>query len=195
MKISISGSHGAGKTTLIEQAIKRRPSLKFHSEATRSLVPALGYISPYDIVETNGIAMYETMILASWNILSSPISNKSTNDYIDFIFLLDRSPVDNLAYYHVLRTQNEYQHEEFLTRLARHFLKYIDLHVFVPLLPFSVKLDSIQPKITQIDVQDKILSLYEALNVNYVTIQETNIDDRTNEILEIIDSEKTARTG
>ena len=69
VRIAISGSHGAGKTTLIDTVLKRRTDWHGLSESTRSLVPALGYASPYEIVEQNGIAMYEAMIIASWSFL------------------------------------------------------------------------------------------------------------------------------
>jgi len=191
VRISVSAAHGTGKTTLIDAVLKLRPHWHKASEATRLLVPALGYNSPYEIVKSNGISIYEAMIIASWSFLGlnrpSPISKSSG------ILLLDRSPIDNLAYYHVLRNSEEIHHEDFLMRLTKFFIQQIDIHIFVPPLPFTVKLDQIQPVETQKQIHNTILCLYEKLGVDFRKINMISIDDRARELIDLIENERSER--
>src|SRR6266700_1842778 len=175
MIVAISGTHGAGKTTLIEALLKQHPTWQGLAEITRSLMPAIGYDSPYGIVAENGIAMYEAAILGQWSTLPSHISRQSA---VTFVCLLDRSPVDNLAYYFVHRDPSEVVHEKFLTKLACAYLPFIDLHIHVPCLPFGVPLDAVQRIDTQVELENIIIKLYHRLNVRYQTLTSISLHDR-----------------
>ena len=90
----------------------------------------------------------------------------------------------------MLRSSNELHHEKLLSRLTNIFVREIDIHVFVPLLPFPVKLDGIQPADTQQDVQNMILYLYESMGISYRTLKTTCLDSRVDELIELIKNEQ-----
>lgn len=178
MIVAISGSHGAGKTTLIETIRKNRPGWQVRNELTRTLVPLLGYGSPYEIVAKHGIAIYEAIMLGQWSALSEVLPSDAPE-----VLLLDRGPIDNLAYYFLHRKPDETIHGDLLVKLARVFLAKIDLHVHVPVLPFDVHLDPLQLPDTQFALQDIIVSLYTELSVSPVTLSAYALDERCSETI------------
>jgi predicted ATPase len=184
MLVAISGTHGAGKTTTIKELKRRNPDWEVISEITRTLVPLLEYESPYDIVAENGIAIYESAILGQWYKIARGSNPDSSS--IEKIRLVDRSPIDNLAYYFVHRREDEIIHEKFLTRLANAYLSNIDLHIHVPLLPFTVPLEDVQRIDTQADLQSIIVRLYSQFGIRYEKLSTTTIEDRCSEVIAII---------
>ena len=147
-------------------------------------MPLLKYESPYDIVVENGIAMYEATVLGQW---CSLVRNESDMDSNGKVRLVDRSPIDNLAYYFVHRREDEVVHEKFLTRLAGAYLSNIDLHIHVPLLPFFVSLEDVQRSDTQNELQSTIVQLYSRFEVSYEVLSRTALEDRCAEAISIID--------
>jgi predicted ATPase len=184
MIVALSGTHGAGKTTTINELKRRNPDWEVASEITRTLMPLLKYESPYDIVVENGIAMYEATVLGQW---CSLVRNESDMDSNGKVRLVDRSPIDNLAYYFVHRREDEVVHEKFLTRLAGAYLSNIDLHIHVPLLPFAVSLEDVQRSDTQNELQSTIMQLYSRFKVSYEVLLSTALEDRCSEAISIID--------
>jgi predicted ATPase len=182
MIFAISGTHGVGKTTLVDALSREYPDWKVRLEATRSLVPRLRYSSPYEIVRENGIAMYEAAMLAQWCVLSDASMHPNQSS----VEIVDRSPIDNLAYYFVHRTFDEMKHEKFLMRLTSAYAAYIDLYIHVPRLPFMVPLDELQLIETQADIENTILELYDSLSVRYLSLHSTSIADRVRETVNII---------
>jgi predicted ATPase len=184
MIVAISGTHGSGKTTLVSAVSRSRPSWKVYPELSRSLVAELGYKSPYEIVNENGIAMLEACLLSHWSLLFDRSDDAACRR--SDVELFDRSPIDNLAYYYVHRDATETRHERLLIELASRYLSYVDLHIYVPRLPFGVQMDAIQREETQNEVENAILDLYGRFNVEYCLLSGVSIEDRSSEVLDVV---------
>jgi predicted ATPase len=175
--VAISGTHGAGKSTLVEALAVANAEFTVYHEFTRELIALLPYASPYDIVAQNGIAMYEALVLGQWSRLDSDAAP---------IVISDRSPIDNLAYYFLHRSDTEAVHEAFLVALCAAFLPRIKLHIHVPPLPFAVPLDAMQRADTQGQLADIILGLYARFGVHFITLHSHDLQDRVRESLGLI---------
>ena len=174
--ISICGTHGVGKTTLIEQMKMCFPNFLYISEATRSIMPNIGYNNPYDFVDKYGIAFYESIIMGSWAILTQ--LEKLTYENI----ILDRSPIDNLAYYYLLRGKSEYRFSTALESLCRYYCQYIDRFFLIPTGVFQLIPDSMQVIETQKQLEEIIIELFRKLDIEYTLLIETDIKSRLTEL-------------
>lgn len=182
MICSIIGSHGVGKTSTINKMKEIQPEWLYFSESSREIMPLLGYPKPYDFVDRFGIAFYESIIISQWSFL------KNLHSFYDSrqVLILDRSPLDNLAYYYLDRRKNEMKYEEVLNKLARYYLQFIDVFILFPIGVFELVPDQMQKKETQSDLHDIILSLIQTIPQPCYTIQTTTIDSRANELIEYI---------
>ncbi len=183
----MSGSHDVGKTTLIDAIGRARPEWRIHEEITRTLMPLLGYESPYDIVAENGIAMYEAAALSHWCTLTVASEYGADSDSVEIV---DRSPIDSLGYYFLLRKPDELVHEKFLTRIARAYISKIHFHIFIPRLPIVIQLDSFQREQTQTELEAIILELYSKLDVRYARLSSVTVEDRMEEALTLISRQR-----
>lgn len=178
---SICGSHGVGKTTVINKIKAAYPDYIYIDEATRFLMPELGFENPYDFVDKFGIAFYESIIMSQWAILPSIV--KIANGPI----ILDRSPIDNLAYYYMLRSDNEEKYEVVLKKLCEIYCKYIDMYLFIPTGIFDLVPDSMQIKETQYELESIIKKLFNYFQIEYRIITSKSVIDRFDEIKKIME--------
>ena len=178
---SICGSHGVGKTTIINKFKVAYPNYIYIDEATRTVMPELGFKNPYDFVDQYGIAYYEAVIMSQWSAL--PLITEKANSPI----ILDRSPVDNFAYYKMLRKDNEKKYEVILERLCRMYCKYIDVYLFIPTGVFELVPDSMQVKETQQELECIIKELFAYFQLEYQVITSKSAVERFNEIKKIVE--------
>lgn len=178
---SICGSHGVGKTTIINKFKAAYPEYMYIDEATRIVMPELGFKNPYNFVNQYGIAYYETVIMSQWSVL--PLITEKVNGPI----ILDRSPIDNLAYYYMLRRDNEKKYEVILERLCRMYCKYIDVYLFIPTGIFDLVPDSMQVKETQQELECIIKELFGYFQLEYQVITSKSVLERFDEIEKIVE--------
>lgn len=178
---AICGSHGVGKTTIIEELKKHHPEYVYIDESTRIILPQLGFSNPYDFVEKYGISYYESIIISQWAIISL------IYDRIDCPIILDRSPIDNLAYYYMLRKDYENKYESVLIRLCEIYCKYIDTYLFVPTGVFDLKPDIMQVKETQKKLEGIIKILLHRFQIKYHIITQKTIYGRCKEVEEKVE--------
>lgn len=185
MIVSIIGSHGVGKTTTISCIKNKRSEWIYIYEATRVIIPRLGYNDPYKFVDDFGIAFYESIIISQWSILKHIANIHSEN-----VVLLDRSPIDNLAYYYLHRKGYEEKYEQILVRLAKYYLEFIEQFVYIPSGMFNFVPDKMQRADTQLELDRILLGLLQRFNIDYYTLDGIEIEDRANEIIRFIDTNK-----
>lgn len=178
---SINGSHGVGKTTLINRFKEAYPEYTYIDEATRIVMPKLGFANPYDFVDEFGIAYYEGIIMSQWSVLPSILENANHP------VILDRSPIDNLAYYYMLRKDDEQKYETILKKLCEMYCKYIDVHLFIPTGVFELVPDSMQVIETQCRLETIIKELFTNLNIKYHVITSKSVFDRFSEMEKIVE--------
>ena len=117
MRIAVSGSHGTGKTTLIEELVGLRPG--FHR-----------FDEPYYLLEEEGHAFAETPCLEDFELQlqrSIRIVEESQGDC-----LFDRCPSDFLAYLITHEDSAGFDLHGWLPRI-RDAMQRLDLIVFVPI--------------------------------------------------------------
>lgn len=178
--ISICGTHGVGKTTLIEKMKEENPDYLYIQESTRVIMPNLGYDNPYDFVDEFGIAFYESIIMGTWSILTKTKELPYEN------VILDRSPIDNLAYYYLLRKTSEYCFEKPLERLCRYYCGFIDRFIMIPSGVFKLNPDAMQVVETQEELERIMLYIFKKLQLEYYLITKTDVVGRLNEIKDMI---------
>lgn len=181
MVLSITGSHGVGKTSTINYIKKSQSDWIYISEATRKIIPVLGYDNPYKLVDEYGIAFYESIFISQWACLEV-----LSIDYKNKIVLLDRSPIDNLAYYYLHRENHEKIYEPILAKLAKYYLQFIDDYIYFPTGIFEFAPDIMQRTDTQLFLDKIILNLLKKFEIKYYTIKEISIDKRAEEVIEYI---------
>lgn len=179
MIVSLFGSHGVGKTSTITKIQEICHDWRFMSESTREVMPSLGYGNPYDFVDLYGIAFYEAIIISHWSSL------KAMDEFqkCDKILLLDRSPIDNLAYYFLHRKDHELIYEDVLVKLAKIYLEHIQEFIYFPSGVFDFVPDSMQRKDTQAELDRIIVKLLNDFSVSYYKVCKLSIDDRAKEII------------
>jgi hypothetical protein len=178
MIVTLSGAHGSGKSTLVEDLRVLRPDLVVLGSVTRHTVRCLDEHDPYRIVTANGVAMLEAMLLGRWIERLQGLEER--------LYVADRSPIDHLAYYHVHRDPSELRHEPFLRAATRAALSHVDLVVHVPRLRFDVALDDVQPAQTMRLVEETLRGLYHDLQLEPARIHASERSDRARELDELI---------
>lgn len=179
MNISLIGSHGVGKTSVFNELLMAMPQWRYLSESTRKLMPILGYEDPYVFVDTFGISFFESIIISHWSILDYKFIESP-------ITIIDRCPLDNLAYYYLLRKEEEYKYEQLLTKLTLYYLKYIDVFILFPIGVFELLPDKMQRKETQVELDRLIKWLLKKNNIEYYNLQSTGVENRCEEIISLI---------
>jgi predicted ATPase len=185
MNIAFIGSHGTGKTTTLELISNRRPEWAVVREATRHIMPILGYQNPYNYVEDFGIAFYENLVIGQWCILDKKFN--TLNADVEKTMLIDRSPIDNLAYYFLHRQKNELKYEEILTKLTKYYISFIDMFIYFPVSKFELYPDEMQKKETQKDYDSVLLNLLVDFKIAPYHVNELDVNLRADEIVKIID--------
>lgn len=184
MKFALCGSHGTGKTTVWSALAARRPAWYFLSEATRWLVPLVGYNSPWEIVEEFGVAYYETMLLSQWSVIDTGVNEEEGR----VPCVLDRSPIDNLAYYLVYRSTAEERYEKILVALAKHYASMITWHYYFPIARFQVVADGMRRTDGQREVAECIQKLLKDFRARVSVVEPVARAERVDYILSDIES-------
>ncbi len=142
MLIALIGSHGTGKTTVFDAIKKIRPQWQYFSEGVRHQVPAFGFTDPHQIVGEIGIGAFELMNINSWSIIDPQVNSLFNRKIPTF---MDRSPIDNYAYYLTLKGENDVKFEKLVRGMAKHYAGIIDLFVYFPIGIFPLKGDDMRP--------------------------------------------------
>lgn len=182
MIVAIIGSHGVGKTSTINRIKELCPKWLYVSESTREIMPKLGFYNPYEFVDKYGIAFYESIIMSQWSCLK--LLRNSNQNYI----ILDRSPIDNLAYYYLHRTNDEMIYENIMLKLTQYYLHFIDELVYFPTGVFKLIPDSMQKVETQEQLNRIIINLLKQFSKKYYIVSSTSIEDRAKEIINYVES-------
>ena len=179
MKISFVGSHGTGKTTTLSSLAELRPEWIVYPEASRHLIQKLGFQNAYEFVDLHGIGAYELVFLSHWSWLDPVYSAVVQSG----VFLIDRSPIDNLAYYLLLRKDSEIKYESTLFNLAQYYMSFIDYYILFPTGIFQFEADELQRCELQEELQQIITGLLKKYSLPYFEIRETGVHERVHEIL------------
>lgn len=186
MNFSIIGAHGTGKTSTINEIRKHRSEWNYYSEFTRRVIPILGEKSAFSFAEKYGISTYELMAISQWHFLklaNDPLFNLSSH-----ITILDRSPIDNLAYYYLLRKKDfEADMEGLLKRLAFHFASEIDYFIMFPSGIFPFEPDSMQVLEWQKEFQIILQQLLAEFGKQPYIVESVDLISRKNEIIAFIE--------
>lgn len=118
MRIAVSGTHRAGKSTLVEDLAER---LRGHRVVDE----------PYDLLEEEGFEFGDPPALDEWlEQLRRSLDEIEGDDSPDL--LLDRCPLDLLAYARVSEDGDSLDLEQWMPRI-REAMETLDLVVFVPI--------------------------------------------------------------
>ena len=117
MRIAVSGTHRAGKSTLVRDLAEQLPGYRVVDE-------------PYRLLEEEGFEFSDPPVLEDWVEQLRRSLEELEDDSPNL--LLDRSPVDLLAYALTHEDHDALDLDEWLPRV-RESLKTLDLVVFVPL--------------------------------------------------------------
>ena len=117
MRIAVSGTHRAGKSTLVRDLAEQLPGYRVVDE-------------PYRLLEEEGFEFSDPPALEDWVEQLRRSLEELEDDSPNL--LLDRSPVDLLAYALTHEDHDALDLDEWLPRV-RESLKTLDLVVFVPL--------------------------------------------------------------
>lgn len=116
MRIAISGTHGVGKSTLIDEFLRRHPEFFHEPEPYTVLVDDLGEeFSAEPCVED-----FRRQLEFNIERLSQDAANKNV--------IYERCPVDFLAYIHAL----DRKEAETLVELVTEAMQHLDLIVYLP---------------------------------------------------------------
>jgi len=117
VRIAVSGTHRAGKSTLVRDLAEQLPGYRVVDE-------------PYRLLEEEGFEFSDPPALEDWVEQLRRSLEELEDDSPNL--LLDRSPVDLLAYALTHEDHDALDLDEWLPRV-RESLKTLDLVVFVPL--------------------------------------------------------------
>jgi len=117
MRIAVSGTHGVGKSTLIEEFVRRHPEFTHEPEPYTVMVEDLGEeFSAEPCVED---------FRRQLNFNIGRLSQHAADDNV----IYERCPVDFVAYIHALEPQSA----EVLLESIPHAMRQLDLIVYIPL--------------------------------------------------------------
>lgn len=121
MRIAVTGTHGSGKTTLIEDFIEGHPGWVHEQEPYWALVQ-----QGVEFADGPNVADLEQQLEQSISMLLAPHGNAQ---------VFDRSPIDFLAYPHVVgeREGVSWEPTEKLLGRVEEAIHSLDLLVFLPL--------------------------------------------------------------
>ncbi|KXH84960.1 AAA family ATPase [Chryseobacterium kwangjuense] len=170
MKITISGAHNVGKTTLAEELLEHLPGYTLEAE-------------PYYQLESSGYDFSEDPdaedFVEQFN-YSTQLISESGDDVI-----LDRCVVDLLAYLHVLDPRRNIQH---LFEKAQTIMAEIDFLVFVPVEePDLIPAHQIELPKLRAQVNDVLYDWIEDFGVEVIKVS-GSLSNRRDQVLAVISS-------
>jgi nicotinamide riboside kinase len=187
MNIAFAGTHGTGKTMLLNQMIKifdKDSSFKYVTEVARKIIQR-GYPLNQE-ANTDSYIHYINEQL------------KAENDIFDSsLFISDRTLLDPLAYALVNKSlPRPYVQDYFIEMLERVWLlekEQYDLYVYFP-IEFPMTFDGIRPEDEEYrrNVDKMIHTLLNKHEINYIEIHGTLIE-RESLLLEIIEKNGTKK--
>lgn len=187
--ISLIGSHGTGKTTVYEAIRKRHPEFVYFTGPVRRLLPALGYTDIWQPIEAVGRAVFELVNMSAWARIDPELNTcLKSGDTI----VTERSVVDSCAYYLTDAKERDLQFDGLLRRLAQHYASLTNRFVYFPAGIFSFKEDGVRPGA---DFQRRVDASFPAA-LRFIgipeskvhSLQSTTIEDRVEEVLQVIAS-------
>lgn len=141
MIVSLSGAHRTGKTTVLQQLQSIRPEWGYLSEPARTIAPVINFSNPLEFLEKHGISMLQAIQISLFAGLMpelNPAAKDENEQGIDQPMIVDRSPLDYLAYFDLFKKEQDLKHQALLTDLASFFMSKIDLVVYFPVGVFEL---------------------------------------------------------
>jgi nicotinamide riboside kinase len=176
MKIAIIGSHGTGKTTLLDYLKKDYPGFKHYGDIFRDIAKKTGYLRPRSIFEESGISVLVGAALGEYSDLETYAN-----------VLLDQGPVVMMAYYYAHSDEDN----KFLIKLAKYYSDMIDFYIYLPVNTIPLISDDMRP--VELDFQQKVdLKLKEELikmgipKKKVYAVKSLGIQERVEEVGSII---------
>jgi len=196
MIVALIGSHGTGKTSVFDALRKKFPGHLYFSEAVRHQASAFGYKDPDSLTGEIGVAAFELMNMNAWSVI-----DKKMNGYLNerSVIITDRSAIDNYGYYLTRRkSPQDFQAGALLKNMARHYTRLIDVFVYFPLGPVTLKKDRIRRGDhgyqTAVDSNiKKILKEFGIPGRRIHVLSSGSIKGRVNEIGRLVKSRKKKR--
>lgn len=179
MRIAVCGSHGVGKSTLIERLAEHLPGHRLVDEPYRLLE-----VDGYEHSDPPSLEDFEAQLECSLAALDAPERD----------VLFDRSPVDVLAYLLTHEDSEAFESEAWLERIST-AMHSLDLVVFVPLEdPDRIAVPAHEDRSYRRKVHRRLerLLVDDALGLETdVLVVEGSIQARVDRVLEHIGAAKT----
>lgn len=188
-RVSLCGSHRTGKTTTFEAIQAQRPDWHYIPEPARYLIPIIGFENPPAFLQQYGIAFLQSIQLSHFCLLD-PHLNPTLRD-LQNPLLVDRSPLDYLAYYTQFCTPDQDKYEDVLLRLTRHYAQWIDLFILFPTDVFTLPDEPMQGLAIQHDIDALIQRMLVRLSCRVHRLQSTSPPERTREIIDLLEQHGT----
>ena len=186
MNLALTEAHRTGKTSVFNEIKKIKKEWHYIPSPARYSMPIIDF-SGIEFLERYGIAFYEGMNLSLWSILD-PEFNTLLKDFKKNI-LIDRSPIDYLSYYYLLRKPQEYIYEKLLIRMTQYYLKFIDMFILFPINIFTIPTESkTQGMEIQEDIHSILLRELENFKIDVYTLKEKTVKGRAAEIIGLLES-------
>ena len=185
MFVALIGAHGTGKTSVYSALQEVRPSWLYLPEPARHIAPIIGASFPPDFLEKYGISFLQAIQLSHFCVLDPSLnpSLKLKNSPL----ILDRSPLDYLAYYYYFRTPAEEKDEDLMLKLVGYYTNFIDLFIFFPTGVFSLPEDPLTGFELQKDIENYLLSFLECVFAPVYSLESTTVSSRRDEIIGLIE--------
>lgn len=179
MNIALIGSHGTGKTTVIDYLKRKYPQHHFYGDIFRELASRLGYERPRAIADESGITPYVSAALNAYHHVEQPA-------------IFDQGPVVIYAYYLAYLDRDRGKVTPFVEKLAMHHAQLVDHYIYFPVGKIPLITDDMRPG--ELDFQKKvdecIQRALEACGVpadRVYTVESIGIADRVKEVESFIE--------
>lgn len=183
MKIGIVGSQGVGKTTLSQMLAKKLkvPLIEEQIRKSIEMFGILGYNTPDEMVGSN---WYSHLV---FDIFKRQLYAENT---ANGRFISDRTTLDYFAYYELLTNDEQFFIDIFRNLFLGYYQKNYDLLIYVPIM-FPIPEDNYRNtnETFRLKVDQHLQSLLN-LNNNVYKIKSLTLNDRINEIINLLEKYK-----
>jgi len=177
--IGLCGAACTGKTSVASWLNEHSAHIATIPEGARSIDSDTGLGGPWQVIDTIGIISVELYFIGQWRLLDLP---HLFSDRISTL-VTDTTPLDNLAYCHVLGDGHSEDVLQFITRRALRLLQQYDEIFLFPRGVFPFAIDDVRTRDTQVEHEEKIIELSEKFDIGLHVLESKSIEERGAEIL------------